>query len=103
MPQFDVHRNRSPRSRKTHPYLLNIQVDHLAENATRVVIPLVPLGALVPARRLNPVFRIESGDYILSTLEIVNIRAADLGDVVASLESQRGEIIAALDFLISGI
>lgn len=41
MPQFDVYRNRNPRSRRSIPYLLDVQSDLLTALSTRVVVPLI--------------------------------------------------------------
>jgi toxin CcdB len=38
--QFAVYRNKSPRSKSTYPFLVDVQSDLLDELQTRVVIPL---------------------------------------------------------------
>lgn len=104
MTQFDVHRNPDPRGRNTIPYLLNVQCNLLDGLATRVVAPLVLAAeAGKPAQRLNPVFEIEGNHVIMSTAEIAGIPARALGEKVTSLSGQRAEIIAALDFLLTGV
>ncbi len=72
--------------------------------ATRVVAPLYPLKAKdKPILRLNPVVEIEGQRYYLAIQEISALRMKALGTSVASLEAQRDEIVAAIDFLITGI
>jgi toxin CcdB len=38
----------------------------------------------------------------MSTAELAGVAVHDLGEKVGSLEDQRNEIIAALDFLVTG-
>jgi len=104
MAQFDVHRNLDARSRNTFPYLLDVQTGLLDVLSTRVVVPLA-LAALAgkPADRLNPVFTIEGHEVIMSTPELAGIPVRTLGKKVASLAKRRTDIIAALDFLITGV
>lgn len=105
MRQFDVYRNPNPASRNAVPYLLLLQHSALDTRALRVVIPLISLArAELPIARLNPVFEIEGRKVILSTLEIAGVPPSVLGrELVASLEGQRDKIIAAVDFLVTGI
>lgn len=56
MAQFDVYENPNPDTQKTVPYLLDVQADLLADLATHVVVPLVPVAIMGKAARyLNPV------------------------------------------------
>ena len=104
MPQFDVYRNRNPRSRRSIPYLLDVQSDLLTALSTRVVVPLIKVSeAGKPLTRLNPRFRIKGTTVIMSTAELAGVPTKLLGDPVVSLRTQRDEIISALDFLITGI
>jgi len=52
---------------------------------------------------LNPVFTIEGHEVIMSTPELAGIPVRTLGKKVASLAKRRTDIIAALDFLITGV
>ena len=104
MAQFDIYRNPNPATCKAIPYLLDVQNDLLDRLATRVVVPLVlaeEMGAA--ARVLNPKFIIEGVAVVMSTAELAGVSNRSLGNKVASLKDRRGEIIAALDFLITGI
>ena len=102
MAQFDLHRN--PR-RRTYPFLLDIQDDLLSQLATRVVVPLTSLKSYgaKPITRLNPITVVDSTEYVLVFQELAAIPASALGRKVASLEGQRSEIVAAIDFLFTGI
>jgi len=103
MAQFDVYPNPNPETKQTIPYLLDVQADLLNNLATRVVIPLYSVSAMSKAaKHLNPQFSIKRTTVILSTAELAGITVNNLGDKVCSLKEHRNEIIAALDFLISG-
>jgi len=104
MAQFDVYENPNTASRKTIPYLLDVQTDLLDSLATRVVVPLVAAAAMTtPGRHLNPAFSIGNSSVIMSTAEIAGVSIKSLGKKVCSLKVDRNEIVAALDFLITGI
>ena len=104
MAQFDVYLNPNPGTRKTIPYLLDVQADLLDTLATRVVVPLVLIEEMgLAAKRLNPQFKIKSEAVVMSTAELAGVSTRSLGDKVASLKNKRDEIIAALDLLLTGI
>ena len=103
MAQFDVYHNPNAATNRTIPYLLDIQVDLLDNLSTRVVVPLVAASAVGKAiRHLNPEFRIGDVAVFMSTAELAGIPIRALGGKVFSLNEKRNEIIAALDFLLTG-
>ncbi len=102
MAQFDVYRFASRGAGFT--LVADVQNSLLDGLATRVVAPLFPLKSKdKPILRLNPVTIIESQQYYLAIQEMSALRVKGLGPAVASLEAQRDEIIAAIDFLITGV
>jgi toxin CcdB len=101
MPQFDVYRN--PRRGSRARYLLDVQHDVLSGLKTRVVVPLLPLEQVKPMTRLNPVFDVEGVKFVMSTPEIAGVRMQDVGEKVTSLDHRRTEIIAALNYLFTGV
>ena len=104
MAQFDVYENPNHASLKSIPYLLDVQTDLLDNLATRVVVPLVASAAMPkPGRQLNPVFIIGDKTFLMSTAEIAGVSVKSLGKKVSSIKENRNEIVAALDFLITGI
>jgi len=104
MAQFDVYANPNPETKRTIPYLLDVQTDLLSNLTTRVVIPLYSVSAMgKAAKHLNPKFSINKTTVILSTAELAGVTLNRLGENVCSLKEHRNEIIAALDFLITGI
>ena len=103
MARFDVHRNPNRRSRERVPYLLDVQADLLSGLSTRLVVPLIPAADFgTPIERLNPEFRIGGRAYIMATAEMAAVPRKSIGEKAATLEPQSAEILAALDFLISG-
>lgn len=103
MAQFDVYANPNPETKRAIPYVLDVQADLLNNLTTRVVIPLYSASAMgKAAKHLNPQFSIKRTTVIMSTAELAGVLVNSLGDKVCSLKEQRNEIIAALDFLITG-
>lgn len=102
MAQFDVFRH--ARS-KRYPYLLDLQADLLRDLTSRIVAPLVPLARLrgKPIGRLNPVVAVAGHPHVIVFQELAALPAAELRDAVANLHAQRGEVVAALDLLFTGI
>ncbi|MDU0459703.1 MAG: CcdB family protein [Geobacteraceae bacterium] len=103
MAQFDVYINPNPATKRTIPYLLDIQSDLLNNLTTRVVIPLYTISAMGKAAKyLNLQFSVKRTAVIMSTAELAGVAVNSLGDKVCSLKEHRNEIIAAIDFLVTG-
>ena len=102
MAQFDVFRHAKSRR---YPYLLDLQADLLHDLATRIVAPLMPLARLrgKPISGLNPVVAVDGEQHVIVFQELAAFPASELGDAVASLHARRGELIAAIDLLFTGI
>lgn len=100
MAQFDVYKNKNPKTNQEIPFLLDIQNDMLKSLSTRVVVPLVL--DMSPAKILNPTFEINGLIVTMSTAELAGISTDNLGEDVCSLKEKRDEIIAAVDFMITG-
>jgi len=104
MAQFDVYLNPNAATRKSIPYLLDVQADLLDTLATRVVVPLILAEEMgLAAKHLNPHFKIKGVVVVMSAAELAGVPNRSLGDKVATLKSKRDEIIAALDMLFTGI
>lgn len=105
MPQFSVHKNKNPKTRSTYPYLVDVQSDLLSDLGTRVVVPLVKRTASTkkPIKNLMPVVSVDGQEFIMMVPLLAGIGKGDLGAPVASAAHHRGEVVAALDFLITGI
>lgn len=104
MAQFTVHRNKSPRTRSTFPFLVDVQSDLLEELQTRVVIPLSKAAGLArkPVSHLTPILTFDGAQYVLMTPQLAGIACADLGAHIGSLAEERQTILGAIDFLLIG-
>lgn len=104
MAQFDVYLNPNAATRKSIPYLLDVQADLLDTLTTRVVVPLVLAEEMgIAAKQLNPQFKVKGVAVVMSTAELAGVSNRSLGEKVASLKNKRDEVIAALDLLFTGI
>jgi toxin CcdB len=101
MAQFDVYRN--PRRGSVAPYLLDVQYRLFSHLGTRVVVPLIAAKRVKPMTRLNPVFEIHGEKLVMSTTELAGIATKDIGERMGSLAHERTQIIAALDYLFTGV
>ena len=97
MAQFDVYRLGGG-------LVVDCQSDLLGHLNTRIVVPLIPRDeAPVPARRFNPIFRIEGADHVMATQFASAVERRQLGEIVASLADRSFEITDAFDVLLSGV
>lgn len=105
MAQFTVCRNKNPQTSSAIPFLLDIQNDLLDDLETRVVVPLCPLSSIKgkTLRTLTPVLEIEGERFVMLTPQLAGIPKGELGPPVARIEQHRFEIIAAIDFLLTGV
>lgn len=105
MAQFDVYRNTDPASRAIYPLLLDVQIDLLSTLNTRVVVPLCPASAMKDKLlgKLTPALDIAKKQFAMLTPQLAGVAIRHLGPQTGRLAGQRQAIIAALDFLITGI
>ena len=105
MGQFFAYKNPNPATRTQYPYLLDIQSNLLSGLRTTIVIPLTPskLAAPMSLTRLNPTIVMDGKSFVVMTQEIAGVDRNQLGAQAYDLSSYRSEIIAALDFVLSGI
>jgi toxin CcdB len=105
MSQFDVYINPSKKSREAYPYIIDIQNALISDITTRIVIPLGKFSHFRNEQMdgLTPLIKYEDEHYVLLTPQIASMPSKLLKYPVGSVESLRDEIIAAIDFAISGI
>lgn len=105
MGQFWAYKNPNRGTRTQYPYLLDIQSDLLSELKTTIVIPLTPTKIAAPMilSRLNPTFVLDGESFTAMTQDIAGIDRKQLGTRAHDLSASRSEIIAAVDFVLSGI
>jgi toxin CcdB len=100
MARFDVYRHPDAALRKSTPYLIDLQNNHISGLSTRVVAPM-RLAKLFgpPMRDLNPSFEIDGTKVILDAAALAAIPVAELRTPVANLQTQGEHIMDALDLL----
>jgi toxin CcdB len=105
MAQFDYYANTDKDTNNTYPFMVDIQDALLDGLNSRVVIPLTPLSNLEKSypENLCPEITIEGKKYSLLTHQIASVSTRALSQREGSLAHIRSEIIAAIDFLITGI
>lgn len=105
MAQFDLYANPDRVSAEIYPYLLEVQADLLSALSTTVVIPLANSAVVAgrPIGSLNPVVAFDGGEWVLMTQELAAMRRNGLGPRRGDLRNLRGEVVAALDLLLTGI
>jgi toxin CcdB len=102
MTQFDVYCY-APRG-MGFAFVIDVQNKILENLVSRVVIPLYKLNPSdQPMLRLNPIVQFSGDKYYLATEEMGAVSAKALNKSVASLAEHRDEIIAAIDFLTTGV
>jgi toxin CcdB len=104
MARFDVYRNSSATSDDV-PYLLDVQSDVLSALDSRVVVPLRRLDRFPAVKlptNLSPIVVVDGLECVLETPKLAAVPARILKSPMMSLEAQRFEIGAALDFLFQG-
>ncbi|MFA7555901.1 MAG: CcdB family protein [Spongiibacteraceae bacterium] len=105
MPQFDVYINPSKNTRSAFPYIVDIQNPVISDIATRIVIPLGRIKDFKNKKMqgLTPELNYDGEQLLLLTPQIASIPVKLLKNPVGSLSHFRDEIIAAMNFAITGI
>ena len=105
MSQFTVYKNKNPRTKKTFPYLLDIQSDLLDQLRTTIVVPLGKYSVVKEQviTKLCPIVEIDSVKYAALTQQLAGIDRTLLGAEVANVSDYRSEFIDAIDLIVSGI
>jgi toxin CcdB len=101
--QFDVFKNPDPASASSHPYLIILQANGLANLNTRIVAPLVAPKRLPLFERLMPEVTVAKSRYVIDVTNIGVVPAHELSKPIANLESERYRIVAAVDLVFTGI
>ena len=105
MPQFTLYRNPDKATASTYPFFVDVQSDLLENLNTRLVIPLTPVELIekkAPSH-LCPIIHLDEGDFVILTQQTTSVPTKILIEPTHDLSTFRDEIIAAIDFLITGI
>lgn len=105
MAQFDVYQNPSRNTRSLFPYIVDIQSPVISDIASRIVVPLGRLQNFKneSMKSLTPEIEYNGKKLLLLIPQIASIPSKTLKKPIGSLEHFRDEIIAAVDFAITGI
>lgn len=105
MEQFDLYVNTDQDTNKNYPYFVDIQNGLLDELNSRVVIPLTPVRKSDKdyPKNLCPVIEVNNEKFALLTHQLTSVSVSFLQQKETSLAASRDEIIAAIDFLVTGI
>ncbi len=105
MSQFSLYKNENKKSKKTYPYLVDVQNDFFSELNSRIMIPLSPYTTLnkTNAEKLCPIITVNDEQYVLLTHQMTSMPKMMLKRKLTSLESLRYEILGAIDFLMTSI
>jgi len=101
--QFDVVANPDAADAAHRPYLVILQSDLVSGLRSTVVAPLVHREQMAGAQRMNPIFNINGAEYWLATHELFAVEQRMLKPKIADLADYHDAIMAALDFVFTGI
>jgi toxin CcdB len=103
MRQYDICRNGNAASRKLVPFVVILQADLLSDFQTVIVAPLMAETLSTKINKLNPTVKVDGKTYRVSIAELAGVLRKQLGEVVANVEEQHLEFVAAIDLVFTGI
>jgi len=109
MTQFGLYANTDKNTNQAYPYFVDVQNTLLDGLNSRVVIPIVAFEKSKSARthlypaNLCPIVEIGRKKYVLMTHQMTSVPIQLLKSGEGSLAKYRDEIVAAIDFLVTGI
>lgn len=104
MAQFEVYNNSNTGTRQKYPFLIDVQHAVLSTLASRLVVPLRDAETVdrIAMDILLPTIRFSEKEYVLMTTQLSSMPVRLLRDPIGTLEHSRSEILAAIDFAITG-
>jgi len=105
MPQFDIYTNPNKISKIAYPFILDIQSNLIGDLTTRIVVPLALYTKFKDEelKKLTPRVSYQEQKLLILIPQITSMPANLLKKPIGTLVHLRNEIIAALDFAITGI
>lgn len=109
MKQFGLYANQDKDTNQAYPYFVDVQNDLLTALKSRIVIPIIAAEKSKSARanlypqNLCPAVEIGRKEYVLMTHQMTSVPVQMLKSDEGSLSQYRDEIVAAIDFLVTGI
>jgi toxin CcdB len=106
--QFGLYANQDKDTNRAYPYFVDVQSELLAGLKSRVVIPIIALeksksASSIYPQHLCPEVEIQRKKYVLMTHQMTSVPIQMLKGGEGSLSRYRNEIVAAIDFLVTGI
>jgi len=104
MAAYSVFRNPNPKTNAAIPFLLDVQSEVFSMLGTRVMVPLYRTDAadVHAMSRLTPVVVFQDQSLVAMVPELAGIPRQELGAMAGDLLSARGEILEAMDLLLTG-
>jgi toxin CcdB len=98
--RFDIYANPDPADKKTVPYLLDVQSNHLHGLTTRMVVPLLRASQVsLRLRGLNPELQVGRDKVVMDTASLGSVPARALTRPVGSAAASQLDVQDALDAL----
>lgn len=100
---LDLCRNPNQATSRQVPYLLVLQQPLFDSLRTRLVAPVLRTADVrAPLQRLHPIVRIADHSFVIALPEMAGVPTGAVGEVVGNLAANRDDIVAAIDFLVTG-
>jgi toxin CcdB len=105
MAQFSVYQNKNAQTKKSFPYLLDVQSNLLSELATTVVIPLARFdqSRTKILTRLTPVLRIDQHEYVVLTPQLAGIQRKELGKLARNIRFIKLRLLEEVEELVASV
>lgn len=101
--QFGVYRVARLRAGSAVDLAVVLQDDTVAYLTTRIVAPLIEIGAEAEADKMTPAVEIGDTRYVIATHLATTIPVRNLGTLVANLEDHDRAIRNAIDLVFFGV
>lgn len=84
--------------------MVAMQSDFAINGVEKLVAPIASINYPLPAsRRVMPVVALRGNDHLVVVPRLTVIRSRDLVEKVSSVATARSELLAAIDYLFSGV
>ena len=103
MEQLSICRLHQTGPRHSRDMVVVLQHALLDDLNTRVVAPLVLSSELPHIPKLRPKVRIDEKDYVVAIDRLAAVPRRSVGEMLGSMLMRREEMIAAVDFLFTGV
>lgn len=104
MSQYSVYSNANPSTKSIYPYIVDVQSPLLDALETRLAIPLSLASRFndKAIRNLTPIMTVNGLEYVVLAPQMAAIPKRLIGAFVVDCGKYRNEILASIDFLVTG-